>query len=544
MADLIKKIKIKKQDGTFTDYIPIGAEAKNIETEDGDSVQLKLNKKPYYYNTVADMKIDSKLKAGDIVITLGYYEINDGGKAIYKISNIESETTYQEILNNGLYASLIIENNKINVLQVGITSNENINYTSKIQSLINMASTLNLLIEFNPVTYYISALNIKCDIEGNNCTFKTGYFSTSNVVALRYGKNNITCKNFTVDSEQFGSTANLRTDIRNNDNITLINVKMINFIHSGNNAWGLLITNAHNIKLIDCEGEDCSQSTIAIVENTSVYLDKCIIESINVEPNSADYLVDVNINDCVIDLLDIKGNSRISMYITCNVSNSYIKRFIPRTCVVQVSNTRTDDFTQLASYASGSVRGNIENIFNLGLELNVNPFFKDLLTETGFDRTKGYSYGSSPTSYLNVFKYEDIPGISNVFTINYNKRAYGYVQIGTDYIPIQANKYYMIKVKDIITSDESNSNVGQLIRTHFYKYENDEYTEIENKVFMSGCVKKNENTGIQDEYVVVKAPENATHLQVRLGHSGGNSSATTYLIEMNIKEINFNMLNI
>ena len=43
MADLIKKIKIKKQDGTFTDYIPIGAEAKNISTSDGESVQEKIN---------------------------------------------------------------------------------------------------------------------------------------------------------------------------------------------------------------------------------------------------------------------------------------------------------------------------------------------------------------------------------------------------------------------------------------------------------------------------------------------------------------------
>lgn len=38
MADLIKKIKIKKQDGTFTDYIPIGAEADNINFDNGYSL--------------------------------------------------------------------------------------------------------------------------------------------------------------------------------------------------------------------------------------------------------------------------------------------------------------------------------------------------------------------------------------------------------------------------------------------------------------------------------------------------------------------------
>jgi hypothetical protein len=121
MADLIKKIKIKKQDGTFTDYIPIGADASNVNV-DGESVQYKLNKKPYYYNTIAEMKADIKLKAGDMAITLGYYSANDGGKAEYKIrnkNNNEVETKGLNIfLNNNLVAELIPENkNIINVLQ-------------------------------------------------------------------------------------------------------------------------------------------------------------------------------------------------------------------------------------------------------------------------------------------------------------------------------------------------------------------------------------------------------------------------------------------
>lgn len=112
MADLIKKIKIKKQDGTFTDYIPIGADAVNVETSDGESVELKLNKKPYYYNTVADMKADTKLKAGNVVQTLGYYEENDGGAGLYKIINnsqiVNDEINYIK-MNNNMIACLISE---------------------------------------------------------------------------------------------------------------------------------------------------------------------------------------------------------------------------------------------------------------------------------------------------------------------------------------------------------------------------------------------------------------------------------------------------
>ena len=142
MADLIKKIKIKKQDGTFTDYIPIGAEAQNISTSDGDSVQLKLNKKPYYYNSVADIKGDMKLKAGDKAATLGYYEVNDGGGATYKITNVESETEYQEELENGLYASLIVDENT-NVKHFGAKGNDSYNDTNSFIKYINYCNKNN-----------------------------------------------------------------------------------------------------------------------------------------------------------------------------------------------------------------------------------------------------------------------------------------------------------------------------------------------------------------------------------------------------------------
>lgn len=39
MADLIKKIKIKRQDDTYTDYIPIGADAININMSNGRDLQ-------------------------------------------------------------------------------------------------------------------------------------------------------------------------------------------------------------------------------------------------------------------------------------------------------------------------------------------------------------------------------------------------------------------------------------------------------------------------------------------------------------------------
>lgn len=135
--DRIKKLKVKKQDGTFSDYIPIGADAENIDTTDGESVETKLNKKPYYYNSVADMKADNKLKAGDMAVTFGYYSINDGGEAIYKITSAESQNDYQEELNNELFATLIIDD-IANIKKFGAKSNDNtFNNTEIIQYCLN-----------------------------------------------------------------------------------------------------------------------------------------------------------------------------------------------------------------------------------------------------------------------------------------------------------------------------------------------------------------------------------------------------------------------
>ena len=69
--------------------------------QDGESVESKLNKKPYYYNTISSMKTDTKLKNNDMVIILG----TDNG--IRKEYIIENEGDI--LLNNGLYAKEIKE---------------------------------------------------------------------------------------------------------------------------------------------------------------------------------------------------------------------------------------------------------------------------------------------------------------------------------------------------------------------------------------------------------------------------------------------------
>lgn len=252
MADLIKKIKIKKQDGTFTDYIPIGAEAKNVDTTDGESVQLKLNKKPYYYNSVADMKADTKLKAGDMAVTLGYYEANDGGAAQYKIriltnNDVVDNGSILKIANNDLVAELITLNDTINVKQFGAKGNEitddhqaiinALNYIYKKISSHSTAQSVksNYILEFNKGIYlnnsliyydnYIDNLIIK-----GNGAYITGYgfkFSTKigynvNIDNLNFCNVN-TCYEFDYIDRNYQTMLFTNSTYRDCNNIFKIN---------------------------------------------------------------------------------------------------------------------------------------------------------------------------------------------------------------------------------------------------------------------------------------------------------------------------------
>ena len=97
MIDKIGNIKIEYEDGTISNPIPIGGKAKNIEMDNGETAENEINKKPYYYNTIIDMKADAKLKVGDMAVTLGYNNINDGGAAEYLIIERNQAYTTDEI---------------------------------------------------------------------------------------------------------------------------------------------------------------------------------------------------------------------------------------------------------------------------------------------------------------------------------------------------------------------------------------------------------------------------------------------------------------
>lgn len=129
------------------------------------------------------MKNDTKLKDGDTAVTLGYYNINDGGNAIYKIIDSLTDNVIpndQNIiaLNNNLYAKLIVISNIINIKCFGAHEDGVTDDGSIINDCINYARENKLFIEFNKKKDYAINTTINFDVQrdkfiGNHCTFKT-----------------------------------------------------------------------------------------------------------------------------------------------------------------------------------------------------------------------------------------------------------------------------------------------------------------------------------------------------------------------------------
>lgn len=106
------------------------------------------------YNTAIEMIADRQATLGMTIRTNGYYSVNDGGAATYKVvSNKPSGVS--ETLQNGLYAELVLEGNIINVRQCGVITS-NANNADIVQSLMDNVNLNRYTLYFPSGSYVLS----------------------------------------------------------------------------------------------------------------------------------------------------------------------------------------------------------------------------------------------------------------------------------------------------------------------------------------------------------------------------------------------------
>ena len=135
---------------------------KVLSAKQGKILKDLVDKKPYYFNSVAEMKLYD-LQEGDYAITKGYYSDNDGGASSYIIKS--SGSNYYETLNNNLVAEIII-NNSVTPEQFGAKGDGTTDDTLALQNAFNSG---HIVITKN-IYKITSRVNIKNSIfmEGNS----------------------------------------------------------------------------------------------------------------------------------------------------------------------------------------------------------------------------------------------------------------------------------------------------------------------------------------------------------------------------------------
>ena len=285
MSDRIKKIKVKKADGSMTDYIPIGVDAENVDFDNGyklnnivgsinpdesGSIAAQLSKSIKYYDCVADMKADTTLNGGGTARTLGYYEPGDGGGAIYNI--VEDNTLIDDggsvhDLDNGLKAKIVIENNTVNLATMGLKTSNN--------------KTMNTQIIYNTISKYRNNYTILIPIGTYNIDpividFSTRYLVlkgmskdailqqvTSNDYALKFieSQSNITLEDIYIENNSIGSGISFESN-SNSGSVHL------NKIYIRNCICGYKL---HNVVYLYANEANCGISGTKATENSFGY---------------------------------------------------------------------------------------------------------------------------------------------------------------------------------------------------------------------------------------------------------------------------------
>lgn len=208
------------------------------------------------YDSVAEMKADDTLKAGMYAQTVGYYEANDGGAAIYKITSEESQSEYQEELGNGLYATLKIDE-KIKIKQLGALSGNDIT------SILNFAINTGLQVindDLDEYFYITSPIDTKTDIKMKNinlvCNFSSDnyLFTFTNNVA-GYNLELVDC---IINGNLKCIGVNSRLNTKDAKNFILKNVEIFGMSSENNVAGTFPRESAVTMKGANCYAENCN----------------------------------------------------------------------------------------------------------------------------------------------------------------------------------------------------------------------------------------------------------------------------------------------
>lgn len=224
-----------------------------------NSLEEKMNNKiaNLHFDNVEEMK-KTTLEENDIVQTLGYYNVNDGGGATYKIVRETEQNKHYENLENGLYAELIVES-KMKPEQFGAYGDNEHDDTYAIQKAVNIGVNL-----YFSKTYIVNGeiqINKAITINGINGSTIKGNISNKQSV-FHVLNDNVRFNDLNIDvtytnpnaNAQYGGAITIGSYYMENG-MNLKNIKLNGLKISKNITDGFTIGifgDSHNIDISNC----------------------------------------------------------------------------------------------------------------------------------------------------------------------------------------------------------------------------------------------------------------------------------------------------
>lgn len=232
------------------------------------------------YNSVNEMKQAENIQNGSFLKTYGFYNYNDGGGALYKARTITNEDVIDDMtiiaLNDvTLVAELIIENETINLKQIGAYGDGEHDDTNYLKKAISKSNIIYLPFATYLITDEIlieSAKTIKgseITAQGYGTTIITEYVgSLFRVTHKDCNFINLYIENVreTIDNAQIGINFTNQTA---QSNTSLSNVFIKKFYIGLNNY------RFYDITISNCRFADCEYGVRIIEGTTSSKLEKC-----------------------------------------------------------------------------------------------------------------------------------------------------------------------------------------------------------------------------------------------------------------------------
>ena len=330
-----KYIELKSYVDNYFDNLDVQEEINNKldqMVQDGtlqEIITSYLNSKAVFgFDNVNDMKSSTNLIDGSYAETLGYYSKNDGGSALYKITSTKNETEYQETLNNGLYATLIIKDS-VNVKQFGAYGDGIHDDTNTMQKAIDTCK--NIIFPYG--TYLTSGIRLKdnsCMISENATIKVIPNNSTVYYVVGIIEKTNVSILgtlNVIGDKDEHTGTEGefgMCLGILGSNNINIENVIL-------SYGWGdgLYIGNSSNIDNVTCHHN--RRNGMSILSGEKIRIDNLFTYTnggtapnggFDIEPYINSNRIDVSLgNVFAYDNLGRTGRQ-------CYISNAYTDNYI------------------------------------------------------------------------------------------------------------------------------------------------------------------------------------------------------------------------